>query len=288
MKDRITLGVVVTSLWIDLEEETINQTVKKLSKFFDVKLYLPKCKPDEFGSIPLDLRIELLNKASKECGVLLSYCGGFNQIELLLELQQLKFKGSNTFVGQSDNTILVNALTKKGVCKSLYGKGFYDMAKDLNMAEQMARELYEGLTKLKIKPSALKVLQAGVMEGTLVGGNNYTFDLLQGTEFMPDLSKPFVLFMEGEDLFKDSKEVWIDFIRNIDSVMLQKGAIENLRGLIIGKFPGSVAIKKEYWSKFTEDRDYLKGVPIIYDYPCGHNKESFKYLPIGKEVQIKC
>jgi muramoyltetrapeptide carboxypeptidase LdcA involved in peptidoglycan recycling len=251
-------------------------------------LYLPECKPDEFGSIPLDQRIELLNKASKECEVLLSYCGGFNQVELLLDFDKLRFKKDNTFVGQSDNTILVNALTAKGLCKTLYGKGFYDMAKNLFKADQIIEELYEGITTTKVELGSSKVLQRGLMSGTLVGGNNYTFDLLQGTKFMPDLTKPFVLFVEGEDLFKDPKEVWVDFIRNIDSVMLQEGALKNLKGLIIGKFPSSINIKKSYFDKFLEDRGYLKNIPIIYDYPCGHNKDSIDYLPIGGEIQIKC
>ncbi|USN97368.1 MAG: hypothetical protein H6799_03295 [Candidatus Nomurabacteria bacterium] len=70
----------------------------------------------------------------------------------------------------------------------------------------------------------------------IIGGNNYTFDLLQGTKFCPSFKNPYILFMEGEDILKESSEVWIDFIRNIDSIMLQAGALKNLKGLVIGKF----------------------------------------------------
>jgi muramoyltetrapeptide carboxypeptidase LdcA involved in peptidoglycan recycling len=280
MKNKIKLGVVVTSLFINLSKKEIEFASDQLSKYFDVKLYFPETKPDEFGSIPIEQKISLINSASSECEVLLSLCGGFNQIELLQSFGDLKFRKENIFVGQSDNTVLVNALTALGVCKSLYGKGFYNMATDKSNTSEMVEELFAAVNQLKLS----KVSKSNP---TLVGGNNYTFDLLQGTRFCPKFNKPFVLFMEGEDILKDSSEIWVDFIRNIDSIMLQKGAVGNLKGLVIGKFPDSIKITSSQVNKFIKARPYLKDIPVSINYPCGHNNNSLKYLPIGGKVSVK-
>lgn len=276
---KIKIGVTVTSLFNKLSREQIRFGVKILSEFFEVSLFLPTEKPDIFGSVSVESRIKSINDATSKCEVILSLCGGFNEIELLQNFDKLKFNKENIFVGQSDNTLLVNALPTLGICKSLYGKGFYNIATNKEKAGPMAQELYESILKLKFESKT-----AGAR---LIGGNNYTFDLLQGTRFSPDFSKPFVLFMEGEDILKDPTETWVDFIRNIDSVMLQKAAKENLRGLVIGKFPDSIKVSKKQLDKYIDERSYLKNMPIVIDYPCGHNKESLKYLPIGENISIK-
>jgi muramoyltetrapeptide carboxypeptidase LdcA involved in peptidoglycan recycling len=288
---KITLGVAVTSLYIKLNQKILTSAIKKFEEYFEVKLFLPSTKPDRFGSVSVDERVKLINEAAKECEVVLSLAGGFNQIELLYRFNELKFSKNNIFVGQSDNTILANALARSNKCKVLYGKGFYAMAINKDLTKKRAESLYQSVIKLKNNNNlelSGKPLQRVSALGILIGGNNYTFDLLQGTEFCPKFNRPFILFMEGEDILKDSSEVWIDFIRNIDSVLLQKGASENIRGLILGKFPETIKLKPADYRKFIEDRSALKNIPIIKDYECGHNKESSKYLPIGEEVSIKC
>jgi muramoyltetrapeptide carboxypeptidase LdcA involved in peptidoglycan recycling len=277
--NKIKLGVIVTSLYLKPNKKEIALATKKLSKYFDVKLYLPDCKPDRFGSIPTLKMIEQINIAANENEVLLSLSGGFNQIELLLSFERFKFRPENIFVGQSDNTLLVSALPSLGVCKSLYGKGFYDIATDRENAEEIVEELYRSIIELKSADSSL--------EPVLLGGNNYTFDLLQGTRFCPKFNQPFILFMEGEDVLKDPSEVWRDFIRNIDSIALQNKAMDNLRGLILGKFPESIQVSDAEFNKFKKDRPYLKNIPVIRDFKCGHNKESFIYLPIGQRISVE-
>ena len=276
---KIKLGIIVTSLYIKVDPKKAQSVIFKINKYFDVNLYLPKGKLDMFGSISNNQKIKLINKAASECEVLLSFCGGFNQVELLQYFDQLKFRENNIFVGQSDNTVLVNALPALKICKTLYGKGFLNMVNNPTKSEEMVENLYKSVTKLKSTS-----LNNGIQ---VIGGNNYTFDLLQGTRFCPKFSQPFILFMEGEDILKDSSEVWVDFIRNIDSIMLQEGATENIKGLLIGKFPDSVKLSKSQINKFIKDRSYLKNVPITIDYPCGHNKGSTEYLPFGEKISPK-
>ena len=277
--DRIKLGVCISSSFSGLNNKEQEAAKIELEKYFDVSLYLPNTKADAFGSLSLNKRIESINRAAKENEVLLSYSGGFNQIELLLNFNKLRFRKDNIFVGQSDNTLLVNALPALSICKSLYGKGFYNIAKNPDLAKDMVEELYKSVVKLK----SLRLDKNPI----IIGGNNYTFDVLQGTKFCPSFKNPYILFMEGEDILKESSEVWIDFIRNIDSIMLQAGALKNLKGLVIGKFPDSVKITKKQLDKFINGRPYMKGLPIITDYPCGHNKGSSKYLPIGQNISLK-
>ncbi len=285
--NKIKLGVAVTSLYLKLSAKEIETANKKLSKYFEVRLYLPKVKPDIFGSLSLERRINSINQAAAENEVVLSYAGGFNQIELLQRFDELKFNKTNIFVGQSDNTILANALPALKICKSLYGKGFFNIAKDPDSAAEMIEELYKAVLKLKSGLNSDLSSTSSQMP-ILVGGNNYTFDLLQGTRFCPKFDKSFILFMEGEDILKDSRETWVDFIRNIDSVMLQEGAIKNLRGLVIGRFPEEIKLNSAERKKFVADRDYLKDIPIWWDYDCGHNPNSLQYLQLGAKTSLKC
>jgi muramoyltetrapeptide carboxypeptidase LdcA involved in peptidoglycan recycling len=279
MNTKLKIGVITTSFFPKLSKKQIKMATQKLNKYFDVRLYFSESEADLFGSVSVEEKTSLINLAASENEILLSLIGGFNQIELLLSFAKLRFNKGNIFVGQSDNTLLVNTLPSLGVCKSLYGKGFYNIATDYGNAEEMVEELYESIVRLKSANS-----NSGAV---LIGGNNYTFDLLQGTKFAPKFNQPFILFMEGEDILRNPSETWVDFIRNIDSVMLQDGAIANIRGLILGKFPDSIKISKEEFTKFKDERPYLKGIPVIRDFECGHNKKSFKYLPIGQRTSIK-
>src|SRR5260370_17266675 len=73
------------------------------------------------------------------------------------------------------------------------------------------------------------VLQEGEADGTIVGGNLCTLNLLQGTPFMPPLSGS-VVFAEDDAQVKP----W-DFDRNLVS-LLQQPSFAGVTGLVIGRF----------------------------------------------------
>ncbi len=288
-----TLKICITALGeTKLEIEKIPETIKILENYFDVSVWQDIEAKDRFGSQSIDQRLESLQWAFSDAGIVMPWKGGFNSVELLPFIKNLRINKKTTYVGLSDNTILTDALPAKGLCKGSQGPSLSNYFKSPENAGLYSKALkslyigdYNGLTKL-YNQTGVKVLRSGVMTGKIWGGNNYSFDLLQGTGFWPSLEEPFVLFMEGEDILKDQQYVWRDFVRNIDSAMLQPGARQNITGLIIGKFPETYKLDINDIKAFVKARQWLNGLPIIYNFPCGHIESSL-YLPLGENVQIQ-
>lgn len=292
MKARPKLAICITA-WGASQKEiaALPKAIKSLEQYFEVKVWPDIEARDIFESQSVSDRIASLNWAFHEADIVLPWKGGFNTIELLFNFDQIKTKKEAVFVGLSDNTVLTNAFLAKNRCRAWQGPNVWNWVKNpekgKEWAEQLSllfREDYRAVTA-KYNQAGVKVLRSGTMTGKIWGGNNYSFDLLQGTEFCPDFTKPFILFMEGEDILKDQAYVWRDFIRNIDSILLQKGAMENFQGLVLGRFPDTYLLNEEELEAFVENRPYLKSKPIVYDFPCGHFPESL-YLPLGENVTI--
>nr|MDC2856789.1 hypothetical protein [Ningiella sp. W23] len=79
------------------------------------------------------------------------------------------------------------------------------------------------------KDNGIEVLNHGKAEGKIVGGNLCTLNLLQGTEFMPDLTNS-VLFLEDDELTSPS-----NFDRDLQSLIHQKISI-GLKALSLENF----------------------------------------------------
>ncbi len=123
------------------------------------------------------------------------------------------------------------------------------------------------------------------MTGKIWGGNNYSFDLLQGTKFCPQFNEPYILLLEGEDCITSKNRIWQDFIRNLDSIMLLPGAKENITGLLIGSFPETYMLNEKEFEQSVTKRDYLANIPILYEFPRGYKAASLP-LPIGEHLII--
>lgn len=288
-----TLKICITALGATkLELEKIPEAIKILENDFDVLVWQDIEAKDRFGSQSIGQRLKSLEWAFSDADIVMPWKGGFNSIELLFDLAKLKFDSKTIFVGLSDNTLLSNALPAKKICRGWQGpslSNYINSPENAGLYSKALKSLYtgdySGLTQL-YNQTGVKVLRTGVMKGKIWGGNNYSFDLLQGTDFWPELSEPYILFMEGEDILKDQEYLWRDFVRNIDSIMLQPGAKENLSGLIIGKFPETYKLDTDDLIVFTQSRQWLDGKPIVYDFPCGHIENSL-YLPLGENVKIQ-
>lgn len=287
------IRVCITALGASKTElKMIPNTLRNLEADFDIEVWEDIEARDRFDSQSVEQRLRSIMWAFKGADIVMPWKGGFNSIELLPYIQDLGIDNKTIFVGLSDNTILANALPAKSLCRGWQGPSLSNWIKTpgkSRLYSDALKKLYESdysaLSKL-YSQSNVQVLKPGTMIGKIWGGNNYSFDLLQGTGFWPSLKEPFVLFIEGEDILKDQQYVWRDFVRNIDSVMLQPGAIENITGLIIGKFPKTYNLDIDDITAFIKDRQWLNKLPIIYNFPCGHIESSL-YLPLGENVQIQ-
>ncbi len=286
------ISFCITSLGAESGElRGLPNILKQIQKYFNVSLWETLNATDMFGSQPAFERIKSINWAAEKGDLVMAWNGGYNSIELFQDFDKIRMPKETIFLGYSDNTLLVNALPAAGVCRAWQGPMLANFVKTpgyvslwLECLQALYRNDYTTVSSL-YNQLGVTVFRPGLMEGRVWGGNNYTFDLLQGTSFCPSFENPYILLLEGEDFINDKGRIWQDFIRNLDSIMLLPGAQANLCGLLIGKFPASYKPDKREMAASFNMRAYLRNIPIAYDIPRGYYAPSL-YLPIGEPLSI--
>ena len=154
--------------------------------------------------------------------------------------------------------------------KSITRKAFFDcLAKD---------------EPLRITPSKTAkqytVLQEGICEGAVIGGNLCTINLLQGTPYMPDIRDK-VLFVEDDNIMGEYFSY--EFERNLQS-LLQIGGADTVRGIVFGRFEESCGMTLE---RITDIIRYKvpTNIPVICGVDFGHIFPITTF-PIGGDVRV--
>ena len=129
-----------------------------------------------------------------------------------------------------------------------------------------------------IKNEGYYVINPGKAEGTIIGGNVGTFNLLQGTEFMPSL-KDSILFVED-----DSESKAHHFDRDLLSLIYQPG-FESVRGIIIGRFEKTSEMTNKLVYQIIKSKKELEGIPVIYGADFGHTTPQLTF-PIGGRAKL--
>ncbi len=130
-----------------------------------------------------------------------------------------------------------------------------------------------------IKNPGWLVINEGEAEGTLLGANLCTFNLLQGTEYMPDLNNS-VLFLEDDEESQPH-----DFDRDLQSLIHQSG-FAGVRGIVIGRFQRTSEMTGEKLEKIIKTKSELSDIPVIANVDFGHTDPKITF-PIGGEVKIR-
>src|SRR3989344_704500 len=183
---------------------------------------------DDFESSSVPSRVEDIHEAfaDKKVNAILTATGGFNSNQLLKYLNyKLIKKNPKIICGYSDITALQNAIYKKTGLVTYAGPDFLDFGMQQGFEYTleyfrkclMSKEPFEVLPSLQwsddrwwedqqnrkfIENKGPIVVNSGISkgisEGTIIGGNLSTLNLLQGTEFMPKLKKT-ILFIEDDE-----------------------------------------------------------------------------------------
>ena len=125
------------------------------------------------------------------------------------------------------------------------------------------------------------MINEGEAEGRIIGANLCTFNLLHGTEFMPDF-KDSILFLED---CVESKDVFVvNFDRDLQSIIHQPG-FEKVKGMVIGRFENSSGMTKEKLIKIIKTKKELDRIPVIAGVDFGHTFPMITF-PIGGKAKI--
>lgn len=123
------------------------------------------------------------------------------------------------------------------------------------------------------------VLQEGEADGTIVGGNLCTLNLLQGTPFMPPLEGS-VIFAEDDEQVRP----W-DFDRDLVS-LLQQPASAGVRGLVIGRFQKDTGMTRDLLAQIVASKPELASLPVIANVDFGHTTPIITF-PVGGTVEVR-
>lgn len=252
-------------------------------------------------------RLEDLQEAfaDKNVKAILTVIGGFNVNQLLdfIDYDLIK-QNPKIICGFSDITALTNSIYAKTGLVTYSGPHFSTFAMEkgaqyiLDYFQKMLTTQEEvSITSSKewsndawfkdqenrtfYKNEGMSILQEGYAEGTIIGGNLCTLNLLQGTEYMPDLSNC-ILFLEDDGEVKD--DFFVTFDRDFQS-LLHCAKKKNIKGIVFGRAEKVSAMTVEKWNTIVKVRPELKEIPIICNADFGHTTPLFTF-PIGGSATL--
>lgn len=262
---------------------------------------------NKYSTSSVDERINDLHEAFKDKKVKMIICaiGGYSEIQLLDKINYDLIKNNpKIIIGYSDNTTLLNAIYAKTGLVTYHGPNFTDFAVKqgfdytLDYFTKIAFEneniVIEDSTEYSddqwyihqddrvfLPNEGRKIVNLGKAKGKIVGGNLCTFQLLQGTEYMPSL-KDKILFLEDDDLAGDA--FIFEFDRNLHSLMLQPG-FKDVKGIVLGRNQLGAKVSVDDFYQLLSEKKELKNIPIIINMDFGHTRPLFT-IPIGSECII--
>ena len=287
-------------------DENIDLATKRLeSTGYNVTFSKNSSICDSFISSSIKNRVDDFNYAlkDKKIDIILSVLGGYNANQLLDYLDYDLIKRKNKIIcGYSDITVLLNAIYKMSSIITYLGPTFHSFAmiKGLDgtidyFNKAINKESYYLLdppyyssdfwyddqeNRKFIKNKGLKVINNGVAEGIIIGGNLCSFNLLQGTKYMPDLTNK-ILFLEDDALV--GVEFPYEFDRNLVSLMQQPN-FDKVRGIVIGRAHKCTKMNLLKWRKILNKKE-LKNIPVIVNANFGHTTPNAT-IPIGGYCKI--
>lgn len=136
--------------------------------------------------------------------------------------------------------------------------------------------------RIFIKNKGMKIINKGEAEGRIIGGNLCTLNLLQGTEYMPDLEDS-ILFIEDDGLV--GKTFNKEFDRDLQS-LLHSAKNKNIKAIVVGRAENNCEMNDEKWAKIFKNKKELDNIPIIINADFGHTTPIFTF-PVGGYAKVK-
>lgn len=289
-----TIGFVAPSNYLEKDKyPLIEKAIKKINQLGYKIIWGKHAKKTDNYNVSAGTpkqRAEDINNFFKNKNINSIWCvsGGNTANEILEYLDYNLIKQNpKIFIGLSDNTVLLNAITTQTKLITIHGtdpkigNGYFD---DTYTHNEFQKNLENNSSKKIPKNSNWKCIRKGKSQGQLIGGNLRCFLKLAGTKYMPNMKNKILLIEGLETTIKDT-------IAQISQLKQQKN-FNKIKGVIIGNIY-SFDEKKQY--NKNNERIYFEDIfkeltkeynfPILKIYEAGHKVPS-TFLPIGAKVQI--
>ncbi|MFH0712910.1 MAG: S66 peptidase family protein [Candidatus Jorgensenbacteria bacterium] len=259
---------------------------------------------DEFSSSNVKSRVEDLHDAFRDKNVkaIITVIGGFNSNQLLKYLDWDLIKNNpKIFCGYSDITALNNAIFAKTGLISYSGPHYSTFGQELYFdytleyfkkclfsenqlaiipSEQWSDDSWYKNQRERnlIKNGGFFVINEGTASGTILGANLCTFNLLQGTEYFPNLQDSILFIEDDEELLPHT------FDRDLQS-LVHLPSFGGVKGIVIGRFQKASGITNELLVKIIKTKNDLDKLPVIANIDFGHTDPKITF-PIGGEASL--
>ncbi|MBO5324208.1 MAG: LD-carboxypeptidase [Oscillospiraceae bacterium] len=243
----------------------------------------------QFHSSSIASRVEDIHEAfcNPMVKMVITCLGGFNANQLLRHLDyDLIAKHPKILCGFSDITALHNAIYAKTGLVTYHGPhyGTFAFKKEAAYTRKAFFDCVMNSDPIVVTPSETTekyhTIQEGCCEGTIIGGNLCTLNLLQGTPYMPDIRNK-VLFLEDDNIM--GEYFCYEFDRNLESLLQTEGA-ETIKGIILGRFDDSCSMTVETIADIIRDK-VPPNIPVVFGVDFGHVFPMITF-PIGGIARI--
>lgn len=269
--------------------------------------HVMEADPDYFAASK-EARVEDLNDAFRDPNVraILTVIGGFNSNQILDYIDYEAIKNDpKIFCGFSDITALSNAIHAKTGVVTYSGPHYssFGMLKGFEYTLEYFKKMFFEENEFEITSSnewsddawfidqenrkfipndGMFIINEGEAEGDIVGGNLCTLNLLQGTEYMPNIENK-VLFLEDDDMA--GKIFLMEFDRNLQS-LVHMPEFKTVRGIVLGRSQVATEMTKEKWIKLIKNKPELANIPVVAGADFGHSTPIFTF-PVGGHARVK-
>lgn len=278
------IGIISPSLSLTSADE-VSSAVTRLSDFnIDVEYYTESEKTDAF-----------ICAQSSNVDLIMASRGGFNSVELLPQIDFSTIKKS--LCGYSDITVLLNAILAKtgktqflgpnlkALCTDVNDytiKNFISVALNNEKANYYPSKTYidPHISKTEcLTAPKLMVVNQGVAEGYLVGGNLCSQIMLAGTKYYPIFDNMIIIAEEDDLCGLHTVDM---FLRNLWALFNYNFA-QNIKGLIIGRFMRNSNIDMPAFIQKLQSFEPLRKIPVIANFDTGHTLPQMT-LPLGQKA----
>lgn len=306
LKDGDEVRIIAPALSYSIFSEELKSIANKRFEDLGLKLTFGKHinEKNDFTSSSIESRVEDLHDAfsDKNVKAIFTAIGGANSNQLLKYLDwQLIKNNPKIFCGFSDITALNNSIfaktglvTYSGPHYSTFGqKLYFDYTLDyikkcLMTSDSVAIKPSESWSddswykdqdkRNLIKNDGWLVIKEGKAIGAIIGGNLCTFNLLQGTEYMPDLDNS-ILFLEDDYLTNPDT-----FDRDLQS-LIHLPDFNKVKGIVLGRFQNKSVVTNSLLTQIVKTKRELNNIPVIANIDFGHTDPKVT-LPIGGTVEL--
>lgn len=308
--DKLKVGDEVMVIAPAMSYSIFSEELKSIAnkRFDDLGLKLSFGKnideKNDFTSSSIESRIEDLHDAfsDKNVKAIFTAIGGANSNQLFKYIDWELIKNNpKIFCGFSDITALNNSIFAKTGLVTYSGPHYSTFGQKLHFDDTLdyIKKCLMSNDQIEIKPSeswsddqwykdqdkrnlikneGWLVINEGKAKGTIIGGNLCTFNLLQGTEYMPDLNNS-VLFLEDDYLSNPET-----FDRDLQS-LIHLPDFNKVKGIVIGRFQNKSEITNNLLTQIIKTKRELNTMPIIANVDFGHTDPKVT-LPIGGTVEL--